>query len=706
MSTIRKASKSLLAILSALTLTLSLVGNPISWAADTDKHIDFEIIVDQDETKVYDVYSKDIPVQTQSEDNNQDEAESVWIMTMPTSKDVADWMKKEGIDPKKHDIEKNVFYSRSEEPYDFGKEITFDNGESEILRVYVYTDVTVTYKDGETVLDEEVVKVGQVPKGIEDPKKTGVTFEGWYKDKKYSKEFDLTQKLNDDTTVYAKFSDETYSIHYDLNKGNGSTQPQFDSEKNSYTEKETFTLEQPTREGYEFEGWTGSNGQDPEKEVTIEKGTTKDLEFVAHWRPKEVSYTVLYQTTSGKELKKETQKGSFDQTIIVEPIVFEDYEIPEAQEITLDSMEEKDVVFEYGLVEYTIAYDYKGGQIEGENPTIYNQESSQIEIQNPEKQGYTFTGWSGTGLTGNNHMEVKIPTGSKGNREYIAHYSPIQYTLHFEGTNHPLEDLKATYDQDVTLPDGKQAGRNICISFETYGASKVETIIHSVELKGWAYKENTYGAGQVINSLTTKDKETITLTAVYDESGYTITLPTPTKEGQIFDGWYKDATLKEKVGNGGDTWTTTSDAKLYAKWKVEGLEVVGQGATWTKGSKQPLEFTIKGSENDKEIFKHFQALFNNTKKLNNKAFTATEGSVKLSINPDFLQTLSAGKHTFTATFDDGRKVDLHFTIQKEKLKPSEKTDGQKTGVYHQVPVYSGSLIAATWALLKLRKKNN
>ena len=58
MSTIRKVSKSLLAIVSALTLTLSLVGNPISWAADTDKHIDFEIIVDQDETKVYDVYSK------------------------------------------------------------------------------------------------------------------------------------------------------------------------------------------------------------------------------------------------------------------------------------------------------------------------------------------------------------------------------------------------------------------------------------------------------------------------------------------------------------------------------------------------------------------------------------------------------------------------------------------------------------------------
>ena len=122
------------------------MGNTISWAAETDKHIDFEIIVDEDETKVYKVYTTDISAQT------QEESESVWVMTMPTIKDVEGWMKKEDIDPKKHDIEKDVFYSQTEKTYDFGKEVTFDNGESEVLRVYVYTDVTVTSLDRTSVV--------------------------------------------------------------------------------------------------------------------------------------------------------------------------------------------------------------------------------------------------------------------------------------------------------------------------------------------------------------------------------------------------------------------------------------------------------------------------------------------------------------------------------------------------------------------------
>ncbi len=48
---------------------------------------------------------------------------------------------------------------------------------------------------------------------------------------------------------------------------------------------ETFTLNNPTREGFTFVGWTGSNGSTPQLTVTIQKGTTGDLEFVANWIP-------------------------------------------------------------------------------------------------------------------------------------------------------------------------------------------------------------------------------------------------------------------------------------------------------------------------------------------------------------------------------------------------------------------------------------
>jgi len=49
-------------------------------------------------------------------------------------------------------------------------------------------------------------------------------------------------------------------------------------------ETETFTLVNPAREGYEFMGWTGSNGTTPQMTVTIQKGTYGDLEYTANWK--------------------------------------------------------------------------------------------------------------------------------------------------------------------------------------------------------------------------------------------------------------------------------------------------------------------------------------------------------------------------------------------------------------------------------------
>ena len=52
----------------------------------------------------------------------------------------------------------------------------------------------------------------------------------------------------------------------------------------AYTvETETFTLNNPTRKGYTFAGWTGTNLDRVSKEVTIAKGTTGDITLTANW---------------------------------------------------------------------------------------------------------------------------------------------------------------------------------------------------------------------------------------------------------------------------------------------------------------------------------------------------------------------------------------------------------------------------------------
>ena len=71
--------------------------------------------------------------------------------------------------------------------------------------------------------------------------------------------------------------------------------------------------------------------------------------------------------------------------------------------------------------QYTITYDLAGGTVEG-NPDTYTIETRTFTLKNPTKSGYTFTGWSGTGLTGENNMTVTIPKGSTGERSYTAHW--------------------------------------------------------------------------------------------------------------------------------------------------------------------------------------------------------------------------------------------------------------------------------------------
>lgn len=80
-----------------------------------------------------------------------------------------------------------------------------------------------------------------------------------------------------DVTLTAQASIIYYDIVYHLDGGTVTGNP------TTYTVEDRFTLKNPTKGGYDFQGWTGSNGEVQEMEVTIEKGTTGNLEFYANW---------------------------------------------------------------------------------------------------------------------------------------------------------------------------------------------------------------------------------------------------------------------------------------------------------------------------------------------------------------------------------------------------------------------------------------
>ena len=138
--------------------------------------------------------------------------------------------------------------------------------------------------------------------------------------------------------------------------------------------------------------------------------------------------------------------------------------------------------------QYTITYNLAGGTAEG-NPSTYTIETKAFTLKNPTKSGYTFTGWSGTGLDGENNMTVTIPTGSTGNRTYTAHwryngsghsysYYTIKATAGTGGSISPSGNVSVREGRDRTFtitPDKGYAVANVKIDGKSIGAVKSYT---------------------------------------------------------------------------------------------------------------------------------------------------------------------------------------------------------------------------------------
>ena len=125
--------------------------------------------------------------------------------------------------------------------------------------------------------------------------------------------------------------------------------------------------------------------------------------------------------------------------------------------------------------QYTITYDLGGGTVEG-NPDTYTVEMDTFTLKNPTRPGYTFTGWSGTGLDGENNMTVTIPKGSTGERRYTAHW---RYNGGSSGgsSSYPITVHSKTENGTVTVsPKSASAGSTVTITVKPDSGYVLETI--------------------------------------------------------------------------------------------------------------------------------------------------------------------------------------------------------------------------------------
>ena len=291
------------------------------------------------------------------------------------------------------------------------------------------------------------------------PTREGYTFTGW------DKTIPATMPAGD-MTITAQWTVNQYTITYDLDGGTAEGNP------DTYTvETDAFTLKNPTRPGYTFTGWsgTGLTGED-NLTVTIPKGSTGNRSYTAHWSLN--TYSITYDLNGGTASSNPTSYTVESATITLNQPTKTGYtftgwsgtDLTGEDNLTVTipagSTGDRSYTAHWSLNTYSITYDLNGGTVSG-NPDFYTVESAAITLNQPTRIGYTFTGWSGTNLTGEDNLTVTIPTGSIGNRSYTAHWSLNTYSITYDldgGTAFGNPDSYTVESAAITLNEPTKAG--------------------------------------------------------------------------------------------------------------------------------------------------------------------------------------------------------------------------------------------------------
>jgi uncharacterized repeat protein (TIGR02543 family) len=286
------------------------------------------------------------------------------------------------------------------------------------------------------------------------PTRTGYTFLGWTGEGITTPQPNVTipKGSTGDKTYIENWELTEYNITMDLNGGSG-------QEKVVYTmTDEDFELPTPTRNGYEFVGWTGEGITTPQTRVKIPKGSTGNKAYTANWQV--IEYTITLDTNGGPAVSpiKYTVEDSFTLPYLLRTgYEFAGWTLDgsgmlPAMPLIIYHGTTGDLRYkaEWRLAEYTITMDLNGGS--GQEKVVYTITDEEFELPTPTRNGYEFVGWTGERIT-TPQTSVKIPKGSTGNKAYTANWKVIRYTITLVTNGGAvIASIPYTVEDSVTLP--------------------------------------------------------------------------------------------------------------------------------------------------------------------------------------------------------------------------------------------------------------
>lgn len=414
-------------------------------------------------------------------------------------------------------------------------------------------------------------------------------------------------------TLYAQWAPNNYTVTLNYNggtKGSGDTSPYTVTYKtNSYND---ISWGLPTREGYDFLGFytsTSGGAQVYNASGGCVEGTywkdgkwnyLGDVTLYARWTAK--TYNVALDNDGGKPSPAPTVTPKYDSAM---PAV-----TPPTRKYTVTFNANTGTCATASLTSTYIFGGYYSGKngtgtqyykADGtsartwniaQNTTLYAKWTSvAVTLPTASKTGYTFNGWY-TAASGGTLVDVagKSYTPSADITLY-AQWTANTYTVTLEpegGTPTPAPTVKPTYD--ANMPSVTVPTRKYTVTFNANtGTCATTSLVSEYTFGGYfSGKDGTGTQYYKADGTSARAWDIAQNTTLYAKwTSKAVTLPTPTKTGYTFQGWYTAASGGTKIGVAGASYTPTADITLYAQWKANELDIAlnDRGATSTNHTK-------------------------------------------------------------------------------------------------------------------------
>ena len=495
------------------------------------------------------------------------------------------------------------------------------------------------------------------------------------------KESTITLKLRD--TDPQPPDPKTYNISYDLDGGTASN-------PETYTaDSDAITLNNPTRPGYTFTGWSGTDLSSNTMIVTIPKGSTGDRAYTAHWN--DVTAPVIAGIENGKTYCDAQTVTVSDNDGIASVTV-------NGSPVTLDANGQFMLTPATGI-QTIVATDNAGNEM-----TVTVTVNNGHTDENPKDHTCDFCG-AGVGVhqdTNRDHncdygCSVAIGAHADTNSDHACDYGCSTPIGAHEDVNN---DHACDYGCSVAIGEHKAAdGKHTC---DYCGAEmttcKDDDKDHLCDVCGETLSQHSGGKATCVSKAVCDycGSEYGEIDGSHhDLEGVPATPATVTTTGNKAYWQCKDC-VKYFSDPEGKNSISLQDA-VTAKLQPEIIE--GMGQSLTAGEKKALTFRSNAA------FSDFIRVELDGSTLDEKNYTVKEGSTIVTLKADFVGTLSAGEHTIGIVSESGT-ASTTFTIHAKAANNNDSPlsgDTGHTALWIIILLVSGGLLSVTGVCVRKKK---